>query len=119
MISIRCAANPQSTFCYCETANRCRPIATLVILPGSKTTISDLAALRRFGWDADIIAHTRRGGQVLGLCGGYQMLGTTIADPEGIEGPAQTVPGLGLLNVETVLRGPKQLRAVSGMTPRR
>ncbi len=92
------------------------PDCALVILPGSKTTISDLAALRRFGWDADIIAHYRRGGSVLGLCGGYQMLGTTIADPEGIEGPTETVPGLGLLQVETVLQGPKQLRAVEGVT---
>jgi adenosylcobyric acid synthase len=88
----------------------------LVILPGSKTTIADLAALRGFGWDADIIAHHRRGGQVLGLCGGYQMLGTRISDPDGLEGPPACVPGLGLLDVETVLQGPKQLRAVHGLT---
>jgi adenosylcobyric acid synthase len=88
----------------------------LVILPGSKTTIADLAALRAFGWDADIIAHHRRGGHVLGLCGGYQMLGTRISDPDGIEGPPASVPGLGLLDVETILQGPKQLRAVYGMT---
>ena len=91
---------------------------TLVILPGSKTTISDLAALRACGWDSDIIAHYRRGGHVMGLCGGYQMLGRTIADPEGIEGPPATLPGLGLLDIETVLTGPKQLRAVSGVTAR-
>jgi adenosylcobyric acid synthase len=88
----------------------------LVILAGSKTTIADLAALRRCGWDADIIAHHRRGGHVLGLCGGYQMLGTRISDPEGIEGPPASVPGLGLLAVETILQGPKQLRAVRGVT---
>ena len=88
----------------------------LVILPGSKTTIADLAVLRRFGWDADIVAHYRRGGHVLGLCGGYQMLGARISDPDGIEGPAASVPGLGLLDVETVLQGPKQLRAVHGVT---
>jgi adenosylcobyric acid synthase len=88
----------------------------LVILPGSKTTIADLAALRRCGWDADIIAHHRRGGHVLGLCGGYQMLGTRISDPDGKEGPPASVPGLGLLDVETILQGPKQLRAVSGVT---
>lgn len=88
----------------------------LVILPGSKTTIADLAVLRACGWDADIVAHVRRGGHVLGLCGGYQMLGRSIADPEGIEGPPASVAGLGLLDVDTALRGPKQLRAVSGMT---
>jgi adenosylcobyric acid synthase len=90
------------------------PETDLVILPGSKTTIADLLALRLWGWDADIIAHHRRGGRVLGLCGGYQMLGTIVADPAGIEGPPRTVPGLGLLSVETELRGPKQLRAVTG-----
>lgn len=92
------------------------PETDLVILPGSKTTITDLAALRAYGWDADIIAHVRRGGHVMGLCGGYQMLGQTIADPDGIEGPPATVPGLGLLDVETVLRGPKQLRRVDSAT---
>ena len=61
--------------------------ADLVILPGSKATIADLAALRAAGFDIDIAAHLRRGGMVLGLCGGYQMLGRTIADPDGIEGP--------------------------------
>jgi adenosylcobyric acid synthase len=92
------------------------PNCVLVILPGSKTTIADLAVLRRFGWDADIIAHHRRGGRVLGLCGGYQMLGRLIGDPDGIEGPPATIPGLGLLDVETLLQGPKQLRAVSGVS---
>ena len=58
----------------------------LVILPGSKTTLRDLAALRAEGWDTDILAHRRRGGHVLGLCGGYQMLGRTIRDPQGMEG---------------------------------
>ena len=62
--------------------------ADLVMLPGSKSTIADLAFLRAQGWDIDIAAHVRRGGHVLGLCGGYQMLGRTIADPDGIEGPA-------------------------------
>jgi adenosylcobyric acid synthase len=92
------------------------PDCRLVILPGSKTTIADLAVLRDCGWDSDIIAHRRRGGHVLGLCGGYQMLGTAIADPDGIEGPPAAVPGLGLLDVETVLQGPKRLCAVRGVT---
>jgi adenosylcobyric acid synthase len=75
----------------------------LVIIPGSKATIADLAALRSNGWDIDIAAHVRRGGKVLGLCGGYQMLGQMIHDPDGLEGPARSVAGLGLLDVETTL----------------
>src|SRR5690606_36974720 len=79
------------------------PPADLIILPGSKATISDLKTLRREGWDIDILAHARRGRPVLGICGGYQMLGRTIADPLGLEGAPETVPGLGLLNVTTTL----------------
>lgn len=81
----------------------------LVILPGSKSTISDLAFFRAQGWDIDLNAHIRRGGHVMGLCGGYQMLGTEISDPDGIEGPAQTVAGLGHLDVVTLLAPKKQL----------
>ena len=93
------------------------PVDTdLVILPGSKATIAGLAGLRAHGWDHDIAAHVRRGGRVLGLCGGYQMLGRTIADPGGIEGAAGAVPGLGLLAVETLLTGAKHLRVVRGET---
>ncbi len=88
--------------------------ADLVLLPGSKATIADLAALRAEGWDIDILAHVRRGGRVFGICGGYQMLGRTIADPEGLEGPPATVPGLGLLAVDTVLGGDKCLESVGG-----
>jgi len=88
--------------------------AALVILPGSKATIADLAALRAAGWDIDLQAHVRRGGQVLGICGGYQMLGRTVADPHGIEGPPSTVDGLGLLPVDTVLEGDKILVEVEG-----
>jgi adenosylcobyric acid synthase len=90
--------------------------ADLVILPGSKATIADLAALRAFGWDADIIAHHRRGGRVLGLCGGYQMLGRSINDPDGIEGPPGSAEGLGLIDVTTELAGDKSLVAVNGRT---
>jgi len=88
--------------------------AQLVILPGSKSTIADLGALRAAGWDIDLAAHIRRGGHVLGVCGGYQMLGRSISDPEGIEGPAQTVAGLGYLDVATTLRGAKALCEVQG-----
>lgn len=86
----------------------------LVIIPGSKSTVSDLAALRKEGWDIDLLAHARRGGLVLGLCGGYQMLGKTISDPQGLEGAAASVPGLRLLDVETTLLPDKTLRRVSG-----
>lgn len=85
----------------------------LIIIPGSKATIADLKYLRRQGWDIDILAHARRGGHVLGLCGGYQMLGQTIADPEGIEGPPETVEGLGLLDIKTSLTGDKTLTNVT------
>lgn len=81
----------------------------LVIIPGSKSTCGDLDFLRAQGWDIDLRAHIRRGGQVLGICGGYQMLGRIIADPEGIEGPAGESPGLGLLDVRTVMTADKRL----------
>ena len=90
--------------------------ADLIVLPGSKATIADLAALRAAGCDVDIAAHRRRGGIVLGLCGGYQMLGRTVADPEGIEGPPAIVAGLGLLDVATTLVPDKRLEGVRGMT---
>jgi adenosylcobyric acid synthase len=90
--------------------------ADLIVLPGSKTTIADLAALRTAGFDIDIAAHVRRGGSVLGLCGGYQMLGRTIADPDGIEGPPGKVDGLGLLDVATTLSNEKRLEPVHGTT---
>jgi adenosylcobyric acid synthase len=88
--------------------------AQLVILPGSKSTLADLAALRAAGFDVDIAAHLRRGGHVLGLCGGYQMLGRSLADPDGVEGPPGTSPGLGLLEVDTILSGEKRLVPVRG-----
>jgi adenosylcobyric acid synthase len=89
--------------------------ADLIILPGSKATLADLAALRAEGWDIDLLAHVRRGGRVLGLCAGYQMLGRRVADPSGIEGPAGEAPGLGLLDVETILGREKTLREASGI----
>ncbi len=86
--------------------------ADLILLPGSKATIADLAALHAEGWDIDIRAHARAGGRVLGVCGGYQMLGRSVADPGGVEGPAGSVAGLGLLDVDTVLGGDKRLAPV-------
>jgi adenosylcobyric acid synthase len=92
------------------------PVCDLIVVPGSKSTIADFKTLREVGWDIDIAAHVRRGGHVLGLCGGYQMLGVSIADPHGIEGPAGSVPGLSLLQVDTVIAGEKALAEVSGTT---
>jgi adenosylcobyric acid synthase len=88
--------------------------ADLIILPGTKATLADLATLRSEGWDIDIAAHVRRGGRVLGVCGGYQMLGRRVADPAGVEGPPGAAPGLGLLDVETVLTGDKVLQPAQG-----
>jgi len=88
----------------------------LVILPGSKATIADLGALRAAQWDVDLKAHVRRGGRVLGICGGYQMLGKRVSDPQGIEGPPSTCDGLGLLDVETELTGDKLLLEVTGVS---
>ena len=86
--------------------------ADVVILPGSKSTRADMAFVRAQGWDGDILAHRRRGGHVLGICGGYQMLGTLIRDPDGIEGPPGDCEGLGLLDVETEMTGDKRLTEV-------
>ncbi|RYH02234.1 cobyric acid synthase [Salipiger sp. IMCC34102] len=83
--------------------------ADLIVLPGSKSTIADLAHFRAQGWDIDLAAHLRRGGHVLGICGGYQMLGRRISDPDGLEGPPGAVEGLGHLDVETVLHPRKRL----------
>ncbi|HEV2518519.1 MAG TPA: cobyric acid synthase [Devosia sp.] len=86
------------------------PYGELIILPGSKATRNDLAALREYGWDIDILAHHRAGARVLGLCGGFQMLGHTVFDPLGLEGVVGTSAGLNLLDVDTVLGPTKELR---------
>jgi adenosylcobyric acid synthase len=90
--------------------------ADLILLIGSKTTIGDLAAFRAEGWDIDLAAHVRRGGRVFGLCGGYQMLGRSVADPLGVESPPGATPGLGLLDIETEMTGEKILAPASGTT---
>jgi adenosylcobyric acid synthase len=90
------------------------PGADLIVLPGSKATRADLAALRSYSWDQDILRHRRFGGTILGICGGYQMLGRTIADPDGVEGAPGESEGLGLLDVNTVLAPQKQLRVEYG-----
>ena len=108
------AAEPDVAIDLVEPGRALPGDADLVLLPGSKSTLGDLAQLREQGWDVDIAAHLRRGGWVLGLCGGYQMLGTRIADPGGVEGPPGEAPGLGHLDVETELVPRKRLAAVAG-----
>jgi len=88
--------------------------ADLILLPGSKATLHDLAALKAAGWDIDIQAHVRRSGKVLGLCAGYQMLGQQISDPDGVEGGGNAI-GLGLLDVATVLAPAKTLGLQDGL----
>jgi len=88
--------------------------ADLIILPGSKNTRGDLAWLKESGWDAVIKRHLRLGGKVMGICGGYQMLGQAVHDPDGTESAAGTSEGLGHLHIETLLQGEKQLRNVQG-----
>lgn len=88
--------------------------ADVIVLAGSKATIADLHAIRREGWDIDIRAHHRRGGYVMGLCGGYQMLGRSVDDPHGIEGTPSRTEGLGLLDVATRMEPQKILREASG-----
>ncbi len=89
--------------------------ADVVILPGTKSTRGDLAFLRAQGWDIDLAAHIRRGGHVLGICGGYQMLGASISDPDGLEGPAGRDRGLGHLAIDTVMHPDKHLTRVQAM----
>jgi cobyric acid synthase len=96
-------AEPDVELVFVQSGERLPGDAQLVILPGSKSTISDLADLRLQGWDSDLAAHIRRGGRVIGICGGYQMLGRAVRDPLGIEGQRPGADGLGLLDVETVM----------------
>ncbi|MBI6920877.1 cobyric acid synthase [Pseudomonas monteilii] len=91
------------------------PPADLIILPGSKSVRGDLAQLRERGWDKAIERHLRYGGKLIGICGGLQMLGREVHDPLGLEGPAGSSPGLGLLDYATVLEAEKQLRNVAGL----
>ncbi len=88
--------------------------ADVIMLFGTKSTLGDLAFLRAQGWDHDILAHARTGGRVLGLCGGFQMLGRTINDARGTDGPAGRSPGLGLLDVHTEMTGTKAVYPVRG-----
>ncbi|MCJ8139025.1 cobyric acid synthase [Falsirhodobacter halotolerans] len=108
------AAEPEVDLVMVRAGEAIPGDAAVVILPGTKSTRADLAALRAEGWDVDLAAHLRRGGHVLGICGGYQMLGRTVADPQGIEGAAGATEGLGLLDVDTVMTADKRLARVTG-----
>jgi adenosylcobyric acid synthase len=107
-------AEPDVAVDFVEPGRALPGDADLVVLPGSKATRADLAVLSREGWDIDILAHVRRGGWLLGLCGGYQMLGREVADPDGIEGPPGCDAGLGLLDIDTEIAGDKALTAARG-----
>ena len=111
-------AEPQVEFGFVAPGSPLPGDADLVILPGAKATLADLAFLRAQGWDVDLAAHVRRGGRVLGICGGFQMLGRSVADPDGVEGPPGRAEGLGLLDIETVLAGDKVLRPAAGRLAR-
>ena len=89
--------------------------ADLVVIPGTKSTRGDLAFLRAQGWDIDIAAHVRRGGHVLGICGGFQMLGQSVRDPNGVDGAAGESAGLGLLDVHTTMTEQKHLTRTSAV----
>jgi adenosylcobyric acid synthase len=106
-------AHPQVDFQYVPAGNA-PPAADLIILPGSKSVQCDLAWLRENGWDRVIDRHLRYGGKVLGICGGMQMLGNTVDDPDGVEGPAGCVNGFGLLDLATALTPDKLLDNVTG-----
>ncbi|MBB4289954.1 adenosylcobyric acid synthase [Rhizobium leguminosarum] len=101
---------PDVELVFVRSGERIPADASLVVLPGSKSTISDLADFRAAGWDRDLQAHVRRGGRVIGICGGYQMLGRTVHDPLGREGGTLETPGLGLLDVETEMASEKTVR---------
>ena len=104
------AAEPDVDLVFVRAGEPLPPDAALVVLPGSKATIADLAYLRAQGWDRDLEVHLRRGGRVIGICGGYQMLGERITDPHGIEGNIREIAGLGLLAVETEMAPEKTVR---------
>ena len=102
---------------FIKAGERLPANAGAVVLPGSKATIADLACLRRNGWDNDIMQLRGQGAEIIGICGGYQMLGKTIADPLGLEGQIISVEGLGLLDVHTVMAAEKTVREVEAQSP--
>lgn len=103
-------AEPEVELVFVRPGQRLPDDAGLVIVPGSKSTISDLADFRRQGWDADLKAHHRRGGRIIGICGGYQMLGQSVRDPQGLDGGETLAEGLGFLDIETEMAPEKTVR---------
>ncbi|WP_054308006.1 cobyric acid synthase [Mesorhizobium sp. 1M-11] len=103
-------AEPQVEVVFVPPGKPLPADAGLVVIPGSKSTIGDLLHLREQGWDRDLAAHVRRGGHVVGICGGFQMLGRVVRDPQGIEGSIRETEGLGLLDIETVMEPEKTVR---------
>ena len=91
--------------------------AQLVLIPGTKSTTADMAFFRAQGWDIDLAAHHRRGGRILGICGGYQMLGNRIDDPDGVDGAPTCIDGLGLLNISTHMIHDKTVRRTQALCP--
>ncbi|WP_256750654.1 cobyric acid synthase [Mesorhizobium sp. Mes31] len=106
-------AEPQVEVVFVPPGKPLPADAGLVVIPGSKSTIGDLLKFRENGWDRDLAAHRKRGGHVVGICGGFQMLGRTVRDPDGIEGSVTEAEGLGLLDIETVMEPEKTVRNVS------
>ncbi|TPL56137.1 cobyric acid synthase [Mesorhizobium sp. B2-4-2] len=106
-------AEPQVEVVFVQPGKPLPQDAGLVVIPGSKSTIGDLLKFRENGWDRDLLAHRRRGGHVVGICGGFQMLGRIVRDPDGIEGSVTEAEGLGLLDIETVMEPEKTVRNVS------
>lgn len=105
-------AEPQVEVVMIKSGERLPPDAGLVIIPGSKSTIGDLQRFRENGWDHDLDQHRRRGGHIIGICGGFQMLGKTVSDPQGIEGSITEIKGLGYLDINTVMEPEKTVRNV-------
>ncbi|MEI9423288.1 cobyric acid synthase [Mesorhizobium sp. Cs1299R1N1] len=106
-------AEPQVEVVFVPPGKKLPADAGLVVIPGSKSTIGDLLKFRENGWDRDLAAHRKRGGHVVGICGGFQMLGRTVRDPDGIEGSVIEAEGLGLLDIETTMEPEKTVRNVS------
>lgn len=111
-------AEPQVEVVFVPPGQRLPEDAGLVVIPGSKSTIGDLLLFRENGWDRELEAHRRRGGHVVGICGGYQMLGRVVRDPHGIEGSVREAEGLGLLDIETVMEPEKTVRNVEARSVR-
>ena len=103
-------AEPQVEVVFVPPGKPLPEDAGLMVIPGSKSTIGDLLKFRENGWDRDLLAHRKRGGHVVGICGGYQMLGRIVRDPDGIEGSVTEAQGLGLLDIETVMEPEKTVR---------